>query len=524
MTAVYTLLLTAIVSTPVEPLYVMVHPPSLRETAVEWASYRDEAGWQVRLLEVSADLSAETLREGIHALIPPDRRPTAAVLLLGDVIPGGIPTFYVDQDDPQLRSLEAPNFATDQPFETPVGGALSASVALGRVPVATNDEARAVLAKIRRYESEASAGPWRTRVTYLASEARFGAYDLLLERMFRTLVTTILPPRCDFTMTYASASSVYCPPPSELGRVALQRLGEPAIMFNYLGHGFAQGLDRMRWRDTKTPILGVGDIAALSQPKADLPIAFLGCCSTGWYDLAEGKRSLAEEMLLAPGGPIAVIAGSRITHPYATAILQKDLTRLLLEDQVRSVGELDALAMRSMIQIDADDRTIDALMKPVARLAKWPTGTDELRVMHTKLYNLIGDPGTRIAPAPSDLDLALHSNILTGRTALPFRGRVEILVETARDSQIAAASLRTPVGRDDPDLEAKAKVNVDLVNDRVLKRIETSVEDGQFAVTLGELPVAARLVRVWAHGADKSGAPVAASGALRLVPPAATGR
>jgi hypothetical protein len=336
--------------------------------------------------------------------------------------------------------------------------------------------------------------------------------------MFRTLVTSILPDRCDFTMTYASPSSVYCPPPSTLNRTAMSRLGEPAILFNYLGHGFDRGLDRMRWRGSFVKILTADDVETMTEAKTDVPIALLGCCSSGWYDLADGKASLSEAMLLAPGGPIAVIAGSRITHPYATAILQKDVTRFLLEEQVETVGELDLRASRSMMMIDRDDRMIDTMMNPIAKLAKWHSSLKELRVMHSRMYNLIGDPSTRIAQGPEagSLTLTIENGVLRGGVPGMVKGEAVVLLETGRDGQAKGELLQIPGGVDDSDLEAKAQVNVGIANDRVVKKITVGVADGAFSTPVQPIPRGVRLIRVWIQGVGEEGEEFASAGAIRV--------
>src|SRR5689334_2487728 len=105
-------------------------------------------------------------------------------------------------------------------------------------------------------------------------------------------------------MTYAKATSVFCPPPSQLSETVLQRLGEGCLLFNYLGHGSPWGLDSLYWAGKRIPILRVRDVEKWRPPADDalMPIAFMSCCSVGHFDLAKGDHCLSETMLFTSGG------------------------------------------------------------------------------------------------------------------------------------------------------------------------------------------------------------------------------
>ncbi|MFO0884412.1 MAG: C25 family cysteine peptidase [Pirellulales bacterium] len=66
------------------------------------------------------------------------------------------------------------------------------------------------------------------------------------------------------------------------------------------------------------PILRTADCSKLRSQNG-LSIAVLLACYTGAFDQPED--CLAEEMLRAPQGPVAVIGGSRVTMPYGIAVL-----------------------------------------------------------------------------------------------------------------------------------------------------------------------------------------------------------
>ncbi len=509
--------------TPAGGGLLIVHADDLGEAAGAWSEYRSARGWRVVTHAVAgggdtpskrADLAARIRR---FAAEQPDGS-SRAVLLLGDADTGGIPTWHVAQKDPTLRPAGDAVYATDHPYQLLADGDLAPAIALGRVPARTPDEALSVLAKIKRYEGNDRPGPWRRRVAYTAGEGGFGLADHLLESLFRALVDRYVPPAFDISMTYAKPTSIYCPPPSRLTDTVLGQLGDGALLFNYVGHGTATAFDRLNWNGSAVPILEVADLDRLQGEPGVLPIALLTCCSAGWYDLPDGGVSLGEAMLFHPAGPVAVIAGSRPTHPYANVILQKEITRLLLIDRVATAGELDLRAMQQMLAVDEDDRQLDALAAPIALAMSWPSSLRGLRRMHTRLYNLLGDPALEIAvPRDGITDLTIADSRVSGHVKEMRAGRVLLTFESTRSLPADRRRLVTVLGADDPDLEVKAAHNYPIANDVVFRRIEANVVRGRFSAAIdGGLPAGVTVIKAYAAGTDDRGETMDALGALRV--------
>ena len=505
--------------------YLIIHAAHLEKAAAAWADYRTQDGWSVVRHPVEPADDAAVQRRALRGTIrqfaadhQEDATLPIAVLLLGDADPRGVPTWTFPQLDPALRDIDDDNYATDHPYQLIDDADDLPDIALGRIPARTNDEALGVLEKIKRYEHDAPFGVWRRRIAYAAGEGRFGLADTLLEMLFKQMATRLVPDEFDISMTYAKASSIYCPAPSKLTDTVLGQLGDGALLFNYIGHGSAERFDYLNFNGQRLGILNVDDLARLTGNHARFPIALLTCCSAGWYDLPDNRLSLAEAMLLHPAGPVAVIAGSRITHPYANLILQKDITQLLFGQRIETVGELDLLATRSMIEIDAVDRSLDALVLPIAIAQGWKSTLSQLRQMHAHLYNLLGDPALRIAlPVGRVEELALHSERITGRVQNMQTGRVVITIETARTKPARADQLVPVQGMNDPELETKAAHNYPLANERVLLQLEGELKDGRFEIALDQaLPSGAALIKAYVVGEDSTGQTFDAIGATRV--------
>jgi len=518
---------------------VIVHSATLNEVADEWKTHREAGGWNVVLHAVPPITEPRETATAIQAFIRETHRTASpkhagdfAVLLLGDVPdagePDGIPAWKFPQRDPLLQSLEDREYLTDQPYQL-IDDDRIPDVPLGRIPAHTAEQARAALAKIKRYEMSATQLDLhgRDRVVYVAGEGHFGIADTLLEGLFKQMVDQLVPDSLDLSMTYAKPTSPYCPPPSKLRQTVIERLTGGSLLFNYVGHGFERGFDSLHYLGKRYPILRVRDLEMMpSSPRDDAltPVAFMSCCSVGWFDLPKHDVSLSEALLFHPAGPVAIISGSRITHPYANTVLQKDITQAMLADRAPTAGMLDLMATKSVLTIDATDRELDALATPIALGQQWKTSLMGLRRMHAELYNLLGDPAMPLVLPPPMIDeLKIENGTLSGRADGIANGTAFITIESIRTAFAHPERMKPMIGSDDADLEIKAANNYPLSGDRELLRLEAPIVDGAFSITLPEpLPMGAGLIRVRCEGKDAAGTSVQAIGAVRVAatPPA----
>lgn len=511
-----------------EPIrtYVIVHRVELAGVAREWAVYRAAGGWSVETIQVPTDVQDDRARTWIRESIrtahsqagaaAPD---AFAVLLLGDAEGDtGLPTWYREQRDATIRSHRDPNYATDQPYQTLDDGDALPDFPLGRVPVQRAEEGLVVLEKIRQYERDQETMPAPNRLHVVAGEGRFGPLDRLLEWMFHQMVARLVPPAFDLRVAYAHPASVYCPPPEDLTPFTLCQLTGESLFFNYIGHGGPTGFDQLTWSDGETSMLAVPDLDQLPVPARQPGPALLNCCSTGWFDLGERRMSLGEAMLLHPRGPVAVIAGSRPTHPYANALQQKNFVHAMLFELSVTIGMADLHAARALAERDAMDRQIDLLAAPLARLMQWPSTLSDLRTMHTELYNLLGDPATHL-PRPRGIvqSLQLENDELVIHAPGLATGQVTVIIESARDSFADPASIRPPLQRDDPAFIEKAKHNFPLAQERVLWSQEFAATSETVRVSIPHpLPIGAAIVRVLIRGENAEGEPLDAFAGIEL--------
>ncbi len=179
-----------------------------------------------------------------------------------------------------------------------------------------------------RYETENLNGSWRQRVNFVAGIGGFGRLlDPIVEMATKKFLTDGIPPEYHTSMTYGNWRSPFCPNPYQFHQEAVNRFNEGCLFWVYIGHGYPYQLDRVRVPGQTHHIFNVTDTPKLENQNG-LPIAIFLACYTGAYD--QPYDCLAEEMLRAPGGPVAVLAGSRVTMPYAMAVMGSELMERVL--------------------------------------------------------------------------------------------------------------------------------------------------------------------------------------------------
>ncbi|MFG0330099.1 MAG: C25 family cysteine peptidase [Phycisphaerales bacterium] len=515
-----------------ERLYLVIHARGLEDAAQEWADYRATRGWNAEAIAATdaAGLlpphwnDAQLMREGLRQYFR-DRFGQAqlrgvtgadfAVLLLGDVeAPDGslaIATWPKPNLIASLRSGDPMDerIVGDHDYQRLDDDDDRPDFLLGRVPARSNAEAIALLERIRRYENDTPRGPWRRRMNFIASEPGFGFVDGAIERAVELVLDTYTPAEFDLSMTYASSRSPYCPPPARLAAITAERFTEGALLVAYVGHGHARMLDRLIWNRRAFEIFDFDAFDANTVDGARFPILFLLACSTGAFDDPEGAPSLAERLLFHDAGPVAIIAGSRPTHPYANGLYLKDLLDHLATERRPTIGAVYLAATRGLVDLDDDDRLMEFLSGPILRANGEFATPATIRAAHLRLYNLLGDPALEIAyPAERLDDLRVESGRLIGHAPNFTEGRATISIETARRDMPRASEMDPAFGRDDPELERKAALNYPLANDKVLRQTVVPVVNGRFEVALtagdglGDLDATPRWIKVYLTGSD----------------------
>lgn len=179
---------------------------------------------------------------------------------------------------------------------------------VGRLPVSTSDQAKAVLQKIKLYTSDTSLGDWRNTVTFIADDQDENAYVNTAEKLSNYLqeITPTYNQDKIYVDSYQQISSsgghVYPDATEDINR----RIEKGALVVNYVGHGGERGLAHEQ-------LVRLEDIHDWSNLRR-LPLFLTATCEFGRYD-DPNRISAGEWVLLNPsGGGIALMTTTRAVY------------------------------------------------------------------------------------------------------------------------------------------------------------------------------------------------------------------
>ncbi|MFP6675158.1 MAG: C25 family cysteine peptidase [Pirellulaceae bacterium] len=374
-------------------------------------------------------------------------------------------------------------------------------LAVGRITADQPIELAQIVQRIIDYEQQ-ELGPWRRRVNLIAGVGGFGKLaDFVLESATRRFLTSEIPAHYATTMTYGSWQSPYCPDPQRFHSMAIDRFNEGCLFWVYIGHGHRRYLDQVHVPGGSFHILDINDTPKL-QSRSGRPISIFLACHTGAFD--NEHDCMAEQMLRTPGGPIAVVAASRLTMPYAMAVLGDGMIRRYFHDNVSTLGEVLLGAKQQMLPKRNAAHSVNRQLLDTLAATFSPNKdhlADELRE-HVYLFNLIGDPLLRIRrPQPIALSVKTHQvagGLCRVQLQSPIAGRALVEIVCRRDRLKSRPKPRDTFEFDSEALDEMQRTYL-AANDPVWAAGEAQVTEGENVVEL-PIPTAANgpcVVRVY---------------------------
>jgi Peptidase family C25 len=376
---------------------IAVCPQNFREAFAPWVTHRTTEGLDVQVIDSKRD--ANELRASICKAANSDTR---YVILVGDAPTIGTPCNSLHQ----VPIVYSPTTITRAWGSTPTLSTDSAygdfdddqipDAVVGRLPVDDNQQLEKLLVRIFAQDQSKDFGPWRGRVQLVGGVGGFGFMaDRAIESVTRNLVTGVLPIVTRTNVIYASPGHPFFPK-QPFTQSVLETYQQGAQFWVYAGHGQVTALDRVPQSVEGVPVLDQQSVQKLNRSAGNSPIAILLACYTGAIDAPED--SIAEEMVLCEGGPIAVLAGSRVTMPYGNTTAAVGLIDAIYQQQLPRLGDAWLSTMVEMQREASDDTSTTRVMIDTLATLISPSGTklvDERRE-HLSLYNLIGDPLLRL--------------------------------------------------------------------------------------------------------------------------------
>lgn len=469
---------------------MVICPAGLADELAPWVDHRRAGGYRVAVSHQVDD--ADTIRHTIRAAAADAARRggrLAAVLLVGDVASDAednklaLPT-HLAEAKINIRWGSEPHIATDN-WYADLDGDDVPDVAIGRFTVDSAAELRQVIAKTIAYEQQPDFGMWRRRLHFVAGVGGFGKLaDGVLESGTRYFLTGGIPAAYRSTMTYANWRSPYCPDPHRFREMTLARLNDGCLFWVYIGHGHQQHLDVMRTPAGGFPILSNQDVPHIA-PARGAPVALFLSCYAGAFDQAED--CLAEKMLRHESGPVAVIAGSRVTMPYAMAVMGSTMLEECFDRRAPTVGQMLLTAKRRLAAEDEDDPNRAMLDAIAAAISPAPVDLRGERLEHLHLFNLLGDPLLQIRH-PKTIELTAPAGAAAGEeieivATSPIAGRCRIELVVRRDRLTFKPPQRNEF-KQDAQSRAAAQAIYDRANDPRLVTGDLEVQAGEFRTRL----------------------------------------
>jgi hypothetical protein len=258
-------------------------------------------------------------------------------------------------------------------------------------------------------------------------------------------------------------------------------INDGSLFFAYVGHGFREGFDDVKYKDDVFPILEKKSVKEVDV-REGLPIMVVIACSTGEFD-SISSDSIGELLFKRRRGPVAFIGGSRITQPYGNGLLGHKLVEQVFAKKSPTIGE--ALWQAKAAVVDKDDSALRIQADAIASTIQGPGNLEPMRKDVVQHYNLLGDPALKIRRPADDLTLTAHGFPGPGRTFFVTGrskdGPVDVTFECARDK------FAHPTDLEGDTPEAQLTRRYANANNKVVARSPTTAVEGQFEAGL-ELP------------------------------------
>ena len=448
---------------------VAVCPAEFRDALQPWIRHRQSDGLSVTVINSASQ--ADALARSVGAAADNNTR---FVVLVGDAPVIGAPCNPLRQIPIHYRpTTVSAKYGSTATLSSDLhygdfDNSGNCNAVVGRIPVDNADELTRMIDRIIAHESSRDFGAWRGRVNLIGGVGGFSPMiDSVIETATRTIVSGSLPAETQLTIAHASPGHKFFPK-QPFTEAVIDRYRQGSRFWVYAGHGQVTELDRVPAR-TGVPILDCKSVQRLERPSGAAPIAMLLACYSGAVDGT--KDSIAEEMVRCEGGPIAVLAGSRVTMPYGNTTSAVCMINAVYEKRVDRFGEAWLQTLNELNSEQESPASTTRMMIDAMATMFSPKGTklvDERRE-HMMLYNIIGDPTLRLHH-PKSMEVAVAAGHEVGQT-------IEVTTTSPIDGEITL-SLERPLG---------SPVDGDP-NDTSVASLATQVKAAQSKVSKFKIP------------------------------------
>jgi hypothetical protein len=211
------------------------------------------------------------------------------------------------------------------------------TIATGRLPVSTADEAKTVVGKIVAYEGKSTDGPWTSQALMVADKDDTESFTQDTQKVQSKLPATMLVTDV-FNGTAGTTTR----------QNITDSINSGQLLVNYLGHGSEE-----QWSGSN--IFDTNSVTSLTNG-SQLPVFLIMNCLNGYFQDVYAQP-LGVTLLLAPnGGAVAVLASTGLNQPLPQTRLDALVVQNALNAAPLTLGE-SILKAKSQIGDPAVRRT-----------------------------------------------------------------------------------------------------------------------------------------------------------------------
>jgi len=195
------------------------------------------------------------------------------------------------------------------------------TIATGRLPVASLDDAKTVIGKIVAYEGESTNGTWTSNALMVADRNDTENFSQDAQS-----VQAQLPKAMQATDVFTSTVGI-----AVARQSVVQGINAGQLLVNYTGHGSEEQWSGADIFDTNT-------VASLSNG-TQLPVFLIMDCLNGFFQDVY-SQPLGVTLVLAPnGGAVATLASTGLNQPGPQTLLDKYVVQNVLSSARPALGE-----------------------------------------------------------------------------------------------------------------------------------------------------------------------------------------
>ena len=363
------------------PIWLAVTRQGLASAVKPLAQRRQAQGFE-------AVISTEPVDRAVAGL----KRKPAMILLVGDDRKGkasegsNVPARRIKFYGWQGGQKE--QFASDMAWGDLSGDSI-ADVPVGRLPARTPDDVKRLVDKIIRYEEQPPTLDDLT-LPFWAGEARYGdASEWIASRGLLPYVRGSAPLWASPWIICGNTESMFCGWPPDEPALFERQIAKGGLLAVMIGHGDVGEFCSMDFLPDRIGYY-VRHAQKLRGDRVAPPTVIIACyCG----DFTDDKPCLAEAMVQAEGGPVAVVASTGESHPLTNFFTTQCLLQQLSGEQ-RLLGPL-WMAVQQAART-ARNPLAETLLRSVEGDHGERLELSELRTNQALMYAILGDPATRL--------------------------------------------------------------------------------------------------------------------------------